>query len=167
MLAQTDLNSLQNLALIFSLQFAWPEKTYRYSQMVLPVVLFGISDSIHPTCVTRQWTWAHGYLLQMCLLPTALLLLLTVEARTRFGRNPSDPNNETKRCKAWGFFFTYIDVSYVAVVLMSFQALTCREESDGNAYLVVAPSIMCYRGLHRIVSPLAVFGVFGVGLGCT
>ena len=167
------LNSLQTLALIFSLQFAWPETTYGYSQWIFPVVLFGLSDSIFPTCLMGSWTWAHGFIVQACTIPLAYLLVLGVEMRIAFSRSgvDGDDGNEEegrqmRRSKAWGFFLTYIDISYVAVVLMSFQALTCREESDGNAYLIVAPDVQCHHGIHLLIKPLADVGVYVYGIGC-
>ena len=54
------LNSLQNLALVFSSQLTYPKMTYRASQVIFPIVLFDISESIYPTCVHPSWTWAHG-----------------------------------------------------------------------------------------------------------
>ena len=65
--ADLVLNSLQNLALIFSLPFSWPRETYQISQLVFPVVLLGFSESIFPSCTFASWTWCHSLVLQFFL----------------------------------------------------------------------------------------------------
>ena len=129
------LNSLQNLALVFSSQLTYPKMTYRASQVIFPIVLFDISESIYPTCVHPSWTWAHGYLLQMSTLPAAYLMFLVADATIAYsGRKSADDNavvedltvgpqarmrrNSERRSKAFGFFLSYIDIAYCAVVLM-------------------------------------------------
>ena len=69
-----------------------------------------------------------------------------------------------ERHAAYGFFLSYIDISYCAVVLMSFQALACREESDGEKWLIVAPDVRCDTGIHSFITPLAYVGICGIGI---
>ena len=56
--ADLTLNSLQNLALIFSdTNLAWPSASYKIFCLVFPVLLFGIPDTVFPTCGFPAWTW--------------------------------------------------------------------------------------------------------------
>ena len=56
-------------------------------------------------------------------------------------------------------------VLFLLPFLLVVQAVNCREEPNGNAYIWAAPEIQCWEGAHLYVAmPLAWIGVLLVGI---